>query len=121
MAPPFGYACRPNAFWGRKRLDADLTPKRGSLPAHPRKRVSMKPISIKIEEIYVPAALRKPVDPAKVTALAESIADKGQEAPILVRPDKGRYVLVSGLHRIEACKALGETTIIANIVQSRKF
>ena len=62
----------------------------------------MKPVAIKIVEIYVPAALRKPVDPAKVTALAESIADKGQETPILVRPDKDRYVLVSGLHRIEA-------------------
>ena len=81
----------------------------------------MKPVTIKIEAIYVPQALRKPVDAAKVAALAESIADKGQETPILVRSDKTRYVLVSGLHRIEACKALGETTIIANIVQSRKF
>jgi ParB-like chromosome segregation protein Spo0J len=81
----------------------------------------MKPVSIKIAEIYVPQALRKPVDAAKVTALAESIADKGLETPILVRPDKARYVLVSGLHRVEACKALGETTILANIVQARKF
>lgn len=81
----------------------------------------MKPVSIKIADIYIPTALRKPVDPAKVTALAESIADKGLETPILVRPDKARYVLVSGLHRIEACKALGETTILVNIVQARKF
>lgn len=81
----------------------------------------MKPVVIDISEIYVPQALRKPIDPARVTSLAESIADRGQETPILVRPDKARYVLVSGLHRIEACKALGETTIIANIVQSRKF
>jgi ParB-like chromosome segregation protein Spo0J len=81
----------------------------------------MKPIVIQIAEIYVPQALRRPIDSARVTSLAESIADKGQETPILVRPDKARYVLVSGLHRIEACKALGETTIVANIVQSRKF
>jgi sulfiredoxin len=81
----------------------------------------MKPITINIAKIYVPQALRKPVDADKVTMLAESIAEKGQETPILVRPDKARYVLVSGLHRIEACKALGETTIIANIVQPRKF
>lgn len=81
----------------------------------------MKPVTIKIDEIYVPQALRKPVDADKVASLAGSIADKGQEAPILVRQDKARYVLVSGLHRVEACKALGETTIIANIVQSRKF
>ena len=61
-----------------------------------------------------------PVDAAKVQALAESIAENGQQSPILVRADKARYVLVEGLHRIEACKALGETTIIANLVQPRK-
>ena len=81
----------------------------------------MKPVSIKIEQIYVPHALRKPVDAAKVEQLAESIAANGLQTPILVRPDKARYVLVSGLHRIEACKALGETTITVNIVQARKF
>jgi sulfiredoxin len=37
-----------------------------------------------------------------------------------VRPDKARYVLVSGLHRLEACKALGETTVKANLVQAAK-
>ena len=81
----------------------------------------MKPVTIRIEEIYVPQALRKPLDAEKVMALAESIADKGQETPILVRSDKARYVLVSGLHRMEACKALGEGTIIANSVQARKY
>lgn len=81
----------------------------------------MKPIAVKIDDIYVPKALRKPVDPAKVQALAESIAADGLQSPILVRPDKDRYVLVSGLHRLEACKALGETTITVNIVQARKY
>lgn len=81
----------------------------------------MKPISIKIDQIYVPKALQKPVDAAKVQELAESIAANGLQSPILVRPDKARYVLVSGLHRLEACKALGETTIAVNIVQARKF
>jgi sulfiredoxin len=80
----------------------------------------LKPIAIKIDSIYVPTALRLPVDAAKVTEIAESIAEIGQQTPILVRPDKDRYVLVSGLHRIEACKALGETTILANVVQARK-
>ena len=80
----------------------------------------MKPIKVKIAEIYVPAALRVPVDAAKVEALALSIADKGLEVPILVRPDKERYVLVAGLHRMEACKALGEATIMAELVQARK-
>ena len=81
----------------------------------------MKPVSIKIEQVYVPQALLKPVDAAKVEQLAESIAANGLQSPILVRPDKERYVLVSGLHRLEACKALGETTITVNIVQARKF
>jgi ParB-like chromosome segregation protein Spo0J len=80
----------------------------------------MKPVVIKIEQIYVPAALRKPLDPRKLEEIAVSIADIGQQSPILVRPDKERYVLVSGLHRLEACRALGEATILANIVQARK-
>jgi sulfiredoxin len=46
--------------------------------------------------------------------------DKGQDAPILVRPDGNRFVLVEGLHRLEACKALGETTVPAYLVQARK-
>jgi ParB-like chromosome segregation protein Spo0J len=80
----------------------------------------MKPVSVKIAAVYVPQALRKPLDQAKLQALAESIADTGQQTPILLRPDKDRYVLVSGLHRLEACRALGETTIIANMVQARR-
>ncbi|GAB2176407.1 ParB N-terminal domain-containing protein [Dongia sp. agr-C8] len=80
----------------------------------------MKDVIVKIEEIYVPAAKRGPIDPDKVNALAESIAEIGQQSPILVRPDKQRYVLVSGLHRLEACKALGETTVKANLVQAAK-
>ncbi len=80
----------------------------------------MKPVSVRIEAVYVPQALRKPLDQAKLQALAESIAETGQQTPILVRPDKDRYVLVSGLHRLEACRALGETTIIANMVQARR-
>jgi ParB/RepB/Spo0J family partition protein len=80
----------------------------------------MKDVVIQIAEIYVPASKRGPIDQEKVNALAESIAEIGQQAPILVRPDKARYVLVSGLHRLEACKALGETTVKANLVQAAK-
>ena len=32
----------------------------------------------------------------------------GQQTPILVRADGARFVLVEGLHRLEAAKALGE-------------
>ncbi len=80
----------------------------------------MKPVKIKIADIYLPVALRTPIDAAKVEELALSIAELGQQEPILVRPDKDRYVLIGGRHRIEACKALGETTIIAHLVQARK-
>lgn len=80
----------------------------------------MKDVIVKIVEIYVPAAKRGPIDSDKVNALAESIAEIGQQSPILVRPDKERYVLVSGLHRLEACKALGETTVKVNLVQAAK-
>ena len=44
----------------------------------------------------------------------------GQQAPILVRRDGDRFVLVHGLHRLEACKALGEETIYGYLVQAQK-
>ena len=75
---------------------------------------------VKIDEIYIPAAKRTPLDADKVQALAESIAENGLQSPILMRPDKERYVLVSGLHRLEACKALGESKVKANLVQATK-
>jgi ParB/RepB/Spo0J family partition protein len=80
----------------------------------------VKDVVIKIDEIYVPASKRETLDPAKVQTIAESIAEVGMQSPILVRPDKQRYVLVSGLHRLEACKALGETTVKVNVVQATK-
>ena len=54
----------------------------------------------------------------EVEAIAESIIEHGQQLPIQVRPDKGRYVLVNGLHRFEALKALGEETIQALIIRA---
>ncbi|MBL8709568.1 MAG: ParB N-terminal domain-containing protein [Rhodospirillaceae bacterium] len=80
----------------------------------------MKIVKVKLSEIYVPQALRVPVDAAKVEALALDIAENGLQNPILVRADKERFVLVSGLHRMEACRALGEASISANIVQPTK-
>jgi sulfiredoxin len=68
----------------------------------------------------VPVKRRQTLDRQKVEALAESMMEKGQEAPVLVPPDGQRFVLVEGLHRLEACKALGETTVPAYLVQARK-
>ena len=79
-------------------------------------------VVINIDEIYVPAKRRGTLDEAKVEALAESIIEDGQKTPIHVRsdPDKNRYVLVEGLHRLEALKALGEAKIDSLIVMPRR-
>ena len=77
--------------------------------------------TLRIEDIYVPAKRRRELKPQVITALAESIMAEGQKLPIVVRRDGDRLVLIEGLHRLEACKALGEETITGVIVGSRKF
>ncbi|RYH08539.1 ParB N-terminal domain-containing protein [Tropicimonas sp. IMCC6043] len=72
-----------------------------------------------IAEIYVPTKRKKTLEPAKVEALAESIIDIGQTTPIRLRQGKGRYVLIEGLHRLEALRALGEESVEAYLVHSR--
>jgi ParB/RepB/Spo0J family partition protein len=74
-----------------------------------------KPEQISIDRIYIPAKRRRTVDAEVVKQIAESILEVGQETPISVRPDEDqhRYVLLDGLHRLEACRALGEPTILA--------
>ena len=47
--------------------------------------------------------------------------DEGQKTPVQVCQDNGRLVLVEGLHRLEAGRALGEDTIKAIFVQARRF
>jgi uncharacterized ParB-like nuclease family protein len=78
----------------------------------------LKPESFTIDKIYVPVKRRKALKSEVVQEIAESILEIGQQAPILVRPDKDRFVLVEGLHRLEACKALGENTIIGLLVSA---
>ena len=70
-----------------------------------------------IAEIRVPVKRRKTLEPARVTELAEAILEAGQETPIRVRADRQGYVLIEGLHRLEAMKALGEETIAGFLVQ----
>ena len=76
---------------------------------------------VPIEKIYVPAKRRRDLDPAKVEALAESVLEEGIKVPIQVRPDGDRLVLVEGLHRMEAAKALGEETVPALLVGARRY
>lgn len=80
----------------------------------------MQSITLKIEDIYVPVKRLKTLDQSVVDEIAESMLDKGQLTPILVRNGKDRYVLIEGLHRLEACKALGEETVVGSIVQARR-
>lgn len=76
----------------------------------------LKAIVIKIKEIYVPIGLRKELDPQRVELVAEAIMEEIEEQPIQVRQGKDRYVLIKGIHRMEARKALGDETIHAYIV-----
>jgi len=75
---------------------------------------------IPIADVYVPVKRRATLDPDIVKKIAESMLEVGQRTPILVRRDGERFVLVEGLHRLEACKALGETRIKALFVQARR-
>ena len=75
-----------------------------------------KPESFPIEKIFVPTKQKKAIKPETVAEVAESIMEIGQQEPISIRLDGDRLVLVEGLHRLEACKALGETTILGVLV-----
>ncbi len=73
----------------------------------------------KIDGIYVPVKRRKTLNMETANEIAESMLENGQLTPILVRRDRGKFILVEGLHRLEACKALGEETVVGLLVQSR--
>lgn len=79
--------------------------------------------TIEIARVYVPAKRARTLDAARVEALAEDMLEHGQTTPIRVRHDTrdgaDRYVLIEGLHRLEALKALGETTVTGFLVQAR--
>ena len=79
----------------------------------------LKAKALVIENIYVPARRRKTLERSRVEEIAESMLELGQRMPILVREDGQRFVLIEGFHRLEGCRALGETTIMAFLVQAR--
>ncbi len=78
----------------------------------------MDDVAIPIDQIYVPTKRRAEIDSARIDALAEDILEAGLKVPISVRQGKDRYVLVAGLQRLEAMRALGEATITAIVVGS---
>jgi sulfiredoxin len=73
-----------------------------------------------IANIYVPVKRRATLNPETVRVIAESILEVGQQTPVLVRRDGERLVLVEGMHRLEACRLLGEETIVGHLVQARR-
>lgn len=80
----------------------------------------MKRQAFAVADIYVPVKRRAELNLTKVDQLAENIMQFGQQTPILVRRDGDRFVLVEGLHRLEACKKLGEANIFCYLVAARK-
>ena len=80
----------------------------------------MKRESFPIASIYVPISRRATLKAKTVDEIAESILQNGLRTPILVRRDGERFILVEGLHRLEACRKLGETTIFGFLVQARR-
>ncbi|AXX99888.1 ParB N-terminal domain-containing protein [Profundibacter amoris] len=71
-----------------------------------------------VAQIRVPVKRAKTLDPAKVQEIAESMLEEGQTTPIRVRKSKDGYVLIEGLHRLEALKALGEETVEGYLVRA---
>lgn len=80
----------------------------------------LEKVALPIAKIYVPAKRAKTLDAAKVEALAEDILENGQRVPIRVRTGKGRFVLLEGLHRLEALRALGEETVDGFVTRARQ-
>ncbi|MGA3138328.1 MAG: ParB N-terminal domain-containing protein [Xanthobacteraceae bacterium] len=80
----------------------------------------MKRETFALTDIYVPVKRRATLEQKRVDEIAASMLENGQQMPILLRPDGARFVLVEGLHRLEAAKALGERTIVGYRVDARK-
>ncbi len=79
----------------------------------------LEKLSISIDSVRVPVKRARTLDEGKLQSLAEDMIVKGQLTPIQVRTDGDGYILIEGLHRLEALRALGETMVEAYIVRAR--
>ena len=79
----------------------------------------LKKQRIAIADIRVPVKRVKTLEADKVQEIAEDMLENGQTTPIRVRADGEAFVLIEGLHRLEALRALGEETVEAYLVQAR--
>ena len=75
--------------------------------------------TLSIAAIRVPVKRKKTLEADKVLSMAEDILENGQRTPIRVREDGDGYVLIEGLHRLEALIALGEETVEGYKVKAR--
>lgn len=75
--------------------------------------------TFEIAKIHVPVKRMKTLDLNKVNEIAESIMEEGQQTPIRLRAGKDRFVLIEGMHRLEALRALGETTVEGFLVRAQ--
>ena len=72
-----------------------------------------------ITDIYVPVKRIKLLVESKVTELAEGILNGEDIVPIRVRADGKRFVLIKGMHTLEALRALGEEQIEGYLVRAQ--
>ena len=75
---------------------------------------------VKVDTVYIPLERRKLLDSDKALKLAEDILENGMKLPIMVRFDGKRHIIVEGLHRLEAARILGDTTIPAYLEKKKK-
>jgi len=72
-----------------------------------------------ITDIYVPVKRIKLLEESKVTELAEGILNGEDIVPIRVRADGKRFVLIKGMHTLEALRALSEEQIEGYLVRAQ--
>ncbi|WP_341744836.1 ParB/RepB/Spo0J family partition protein [Azonexus hydrophilus] len=86
-----------------------------------QKRVTLDQPSLSTHEIPCDKISKSPyqcrvgISRDQVAVIAESIQKSGLQDPITVRPTGGGYELVTGEHRLEACRLLGKETVTAII------
>jgi len=74
-----------------------------------------RPIAINLIDLHDPTNGRLEPNPKATARLRDQIATDGLINPITVRTRGGRYELIAGRNRLEACRQLGWSTIPATI------
>src|SRR4051812_42823361 len=90
----------------------------------PKIGLTQKPAPAPIVDIDIELIIfgpRRSIDEEAVKRLAKSISRQGLMTPIDVRPIekgilRGKYWLIAGAHRLEACTQLGHSKIKARIL-----